>query len=310
MPDLKTKKVTIIIPCYNGEKYLKESIDSALNQTYKNIEVIVVNDGSTDNSLNIIYSYKSQVVLVNQNNEGLSAARNSGINKSTGDLIAFLDADDFWEPTFIEKLVNALTKSDAVLAYCGWQNIGIEGPAGRPYIPPDYEHSSIKTKKLIEGPCWPVHAVIIRKATLTTCGLFNTQLKCCEDFDLWLRTAVFNPVTLVPEVLAYYRHHDEQMTRNIVNIALTHLKVQTDFLNKHKNIAVALGNNTTRDITLGRLLNQAYICYWNGDLYSARILFRKIMKHCYGTIKDWKYMLPSFLPYRLHYLLQKMIRKQ
>ena len=91
-------KISVIIPVYNVEKYLRECLDSLLNQTFKDIEIICVNDGSTDGSLNILNEYASKdsrFIIINQNNQGLSAARNNGLNVAKGDYVAFLDSDDY-----------------------------------------------------------------------------------------------------------------------------------------------------------------------------------------------------------------------
>lgn len=106
------KSVSLIIPVYNVEKYLPQCLDSVKEQTYPDIEVILVNDGSTDNSLSICkrYAKKFNWILIDQNNEGLSAARNVGVEHSTGDYIAFLDSDDWFEPDMIEKMVDAAIK--------------------------------------------------------------------------------------------------------------------------------------------------------------------------------------------------------
>ena len=117
-----TKKlVSLIIPVYNVEQYLKQCLESVKNQIYPNIEVILVNDGSTDNSLSICryYAQENGWILVNQENSGLSAARNAGINQSTGEYIAFLDSDDWIEPDFIQNMIESVEKYDADIVESG-----------------------------------------------------------------------------------------------------------------------------------------------------------------------------------------------
>lgn len=113
-----SKKVSVIIPNYNYAKYVRKAIESVLLQTYSNLEVIVVNNGSTDDSLQVLKEFGGKIELIDQSNLGQSGARNSGLRRSTGDLIAFLDADDFWEPTKLEKQI-ALINEDVQLVYCG-----------------------------------------------------------------------------------------------------------------------------------------------------------------------------------------------
>src|SRR4030067_35161 len=165
-PDL----ISVIMPCFNAKKYLREAIESVTGQTYANVELIVVDDGSTDNSMDIAQSYGDRVILIKQNNKGPSPARNRGLMASKGKFIAFLDADDYWRADLLEKMHAALHNSDAVEAYCGWQNIGLEGGGGKPYIPPDYE-SGNKVKLFLQHAApWPIHAALIKRSALEEVG--------------------------------------------------------------------------------------------------------------------------------------------
>lgn len=107
------QKITLILPIFNGEKYISRCIDSVLNQTYKNFELIIINDGSTDKSLNIIKKYAkkdNRIKIINKKNEGVSIARNIGIENSTGDFITFIDADDYLEIEALETMINLASK--------------------------------------------------------------------------------------------------------------------------------------------------------------------------------------------------------
>lgn len=305
-------QISVVIPCYNGSAFLRTAIDSAITQTHINPEVIVVNDGSTDDSLAIMESYGSRIHIVNQPNAGLPAARNAGIRAASGDLFAFLDADDWWEADFLLKMSEALdTHPKAAIAYCGWKNVGLPGGRGTPFIPPDYESMADKTEKLFCSPRWPVHAAMIRRDVLFKAGLFDPALKSCEDFALWLRSAISHPIVRVPEVLAYYRHHGNQMISNRAQIALSHFDVQRRYLTHHPEIAALFTRKAIRALTNGELLKRGYACYWQRDLPAARRIFRTVMKQGYGTLRDWKYMLPALLPLPLHRaLLRRMERGQ
>ena len=120
------RKVTIIVPIYNSEKYLEECLDSIINQTYNNLEIILVNDGSTDRSLSIIEKYSrldKRIKYIYQKNSGVGEARNAGLDNSTGEYISFIDSDDYVSLNFIEKLIDAIKESD-LYSYCG---INIDG---------------------------------------------------------------------------------------------------------------------------------------------------------------------------------------
>ncbi|MBI4698013.1 MAG: glycosyltransferase family 2 protein, partial [Nitrospirae bacterium] len=154
-------KISIIMPCFNAERFISGSVASALGQTHKDIELIVVNDGSADRSLQILQGISDpRLKIIDQPNRGVCAARNRGLSEATGAYVAFLDADDTWKHDCLEKLHNALRSvPDAVAAYCGWQNIGLSGGRGEPYVPPDYEEEG-KLEHLLKSCPWPVHAAI------------------------------------------------------------------------------------------------------------------------------------------------------
>lgn len=303
------KSISVIIPCYNSSAYLAESIDSALSQTHPASEVIVVDDGSTDSSPEIMAHYGDRIRVVRQANAGLPAARNAGINQSTGEWLAFLDSDDWWDPDFLLKTARAMESTDAALVYTGWQNIGAPPPYHEPFVPEDYEQSQpSKAARLIRSTGWPVHAALIQRSALLAAGCFDPTLKSCEDFDLWLRLAITRPIARVPEVLAFYRFHPGQMSRNQARIALTHYRVQKSFLRAHPDILGHSDPKSLRSLTSGELMKRGFRAYWRGDLIAARSIFRQVMRDGYGTLSDWKYMLPAWLPEPWHRWLIKQLR--
>ena len=116
-------KVSIIIPVYNVQKYLRKCLDSIVNQTFKNIEIIIINDGSSDNSLNICKEYSKKdkrINIINKHNEGVSKARNTGLLYATGEYISFIDSDDWVEQNMIEELYNSITSNKADLCICNF----------------------------------------------------------------------------------------------------------------------------------------------------------------------------------------------
>jgi glycosyltransferase involved in cell wall biosynthesis len=302
----KSVTVSIVIPCYNGERFLTEALDAALAQNYAQCEVIVVDDGSTDGSAAILAKYDGRIRVIRQANAGLSAARNAGILASTGAYLAFLDADDYWRHDFIEKMVQALQASGAEIAYCGWQNVGLPGGRGKPFVPPDYEQSD-KLEKMITGVRWPVHAALTQRDVVVAEGGFDPRWRTCEDFAFWIRAATLHCLVRVPEVLAFYRHHDGvQMSKNRALIAHNHWQVQRDFLTHNPAIIGQLGYRHIRRITHGELLKRGYACYWDRDMDAARSIFKTVMRVGYGSLHDWKYMLPALLPLRWHQALLRL----
>lgn len=123
---MNEKKISVIVPIFNGEKYLRRCIESILKQTYKNIELILINDGSEDKSLAICEEYKKndkRIIIINKENEGVSIARNIGIEKATGELISFVDADDYLEITFLQELFDMMKKYNTEYITCGYNRV-------------------------------------------------------------------------------------------------------------------------------------------------------------------------------------------
>jgi glycosyltransferase involved in cell wall biosynthesis len=294
--------VSIIMPCFNAAAHLPASVGSVLAQTYSEWELIAVDDGSEDDTLDWLQAQTDpRIRPQNQPNRGVSTARNAGLALAQGRYIAFLDADDTWAPTFLDKMVAALdARPDAVLAYCGWQNLGLPSGRGEPFVPPDYE-SPAKEETFFAGCRWPIHAALVRREAVLSAGGFDPDLKNAEDYALWLRVATSAPIVRVPEVLAFYHFHgDAQASSNKARAALHHLHAQQRYLEQHPEFMASLGKSRARELMLGELLKRGYDGYWRRDLLTARQIFRAVMKQGYGTLADWKYMLPAWLPESWH----------
>lgn len=301
-------RIAIIMPCYNCAAHLATSIGSVLAQTFSDWELIFVDDGSTDTSATQIAAFNDpRIRLIRQANAGVSAARNRALQAASSELIAFLDADDTWAPAFLQAMLTALdAQPAAVLAYCGWQNIGLPGGRGAPFVPPDYETPD-KLETLLGGCRWPIHATLTRRAVITAAGGFNPRYSHAEDFALWLQIATQAPIVRVAEVLAYYHFHGgTQASANHARAALQLWQAQHDYIVAHPALAQRLGRDTLARLTHGTLLERAYVSYWARDLTTARSLFRHVMRHRYGTARDWKYMLPALLPLRWHQALLRL----
>lgn len=294
--------VSIIMPCHNAAAHLPASVGSVLAQTFADWELIAVDDGSSDGTLAWLRAQGDPRLRIHtQANQGVSAARNAGLALAQGSHVAFLDADDTWSPDFLTQMTAALAaRPDAVLAYCGWQNVGAPGARGEPFIPPDYE-TPTKDETLFTGCRWPIHAALVRRPAVTAAGGFDRRLRNAEDFALWLEVATSAPIVRVPRLLAYYHFHGEgQASANRGRAALHHLAAQREFLARHPEFHAKLGEKRARKLLYGELLQRGYERYWRRDLPAARQIFRLVMRQGYGSLRDWMYMLPAWLPESVH----------
>ncbi len=301
------------MPCYNSAATIERSSNSVCAQTHGNFELIIVDDGSHDDSAVIIERIMAndpRVRYLRQQNKGAAAARNFALAHAQGEYTAFLDADDTWEPTFLDKMTQALRQNSAAgVAYCGWQNLYYDKEDGEKFIPPNYETPD-KVKVLLGGCRWPIHGALGKTQQIREVGGFNEALTSCMDYDLWLRLGTRQRLVLVPKVLAYYWHHTgEQITKDKAKVGLNHWKVQKAFIETHPDAVRDISRTEIRALTHGELLRRAYACYWQGDMNAARKMFKRVMSVGYGKPRDWLYMMPSLLPLPLHDMMLTFARR-
>ena len=214
---MKQPLVSVIIPNYNYAHYLPETLDSVLGQGYPNIEIIVVDDGSQDDSENVIRSYGERVRLIKQKNQGVSAARNRGVQESSGELIAFLDADDVWLPNKLERQVQRILEDPAIgLVHCGLEEVDSSGNVVGVLL--DGMEGSISREMLLFNR--PVilgagSTALVPRATFDAVGGFDTRLSTSADWEFCYRVAFRQSVAFVAEVLVRYRVHGTNMHSNI-----------------------------------------------------------------------------------------------
>lgn len=295
--------ISVIMPCYNAADYLREAAASALGQSYGNVELILIDDGSTDASPRIAEELAREragrVTLLRSAREGPYPARNRGLARARGEFVAFLDADDYWTSDFLSAMYAALASTDAALAYCGWQNVGATDRTNEPFVPPDYEVDDKLEMLLRAASPWPIHAALTRKAVVEAAGGFDTTLATCMDYDLWLRIGATQRIVRVPEVLAFYRFHPggqitSKQWRQAENVWL----VKRKFCSASPKLVARLPRARLRELVDGALLRRGYDCYWRRDLVSARRIFRKALRAGGWKLRDLRYLLPALLPER------------
>ncbi|MDD3012244.1 MAG: glycosyltransferase [Candidatus Gastranaerophilales bacterium] len=210
--NLENPKVTVLMPVYNSEKYLREAIKSILNQTFYDFEFLIINDGSTDKSVDIIESFNDpRIRLVhNKKNLGLIASLNKGLDLCKGEYIARMDADDISLPTRLEKQVEFLdSNSDTVICSSLIKTFGDVNPSVFRY--PE-NHESIKSTLLFKNSI--AHPAVMMKKSAIKGLYFDPEYKHAEDYELWVRASKYLKLYNMQEVLLLYRMHAEQVSQH------------------------------------------------------------------------------------------------
>lgn len=299
----------MIMPCYNAAPFLEQAVMSVIDQTYPELELIVVDDGSSDGSADIVErlasSHPGKIRLLRQHQKGPYPARNHGLSQASGEFLAFLDADDWWREDFLERLHAALMENGhAALVYCGWQNTGLEGRRGEPYVPPDYEEEGKPERFLRAASPWPIHAALVRRRAVDEIGGFQTYLPTCMDYDFWLRIGMRHQIVRVPEVMAFYRHHRQgQIISKQWRQAENVWTVKKTFVRECPDLLTGFSQGQLQSLIDGGLLRRGYDNYWRRDLVSARRIFRLALRTRSWGLKDLRYLLPALLPEKLYLAL-------
>jgi len=209
-------EVSVIMPVYNGEKYLNESIDSILTQTFKNFEFIIINDGSTDNCLSLISEYKDdRIIIIDQMNKGLACSLNTGIELSKGKYIARQDQDDISLPNRLARQVTFFDDNSDYAMVGTWAKIFSEGDIRERYHKHPTEYADILSEMIFDNPF--VHSsVMIRRSVFSELGGYSIDItrQPPEDYELWSRIVKKYKVANIPEILLQYREIPSSMSRD------------------------------------------------------------------------------------------------
>jgi glycosyltransferase involved in cell wall biosynthesis len=201
--------VSVIVPAYNSAKYIGEALESVFAQTFTSFEVIVINDGSldTDELERELKRYPSNLRYIKQDNRGAAAARNTGLRAATGEFVAFLDADDTWSPTFLEKQIALIKGVNADLVYADALLFGESPLAGKTFMEMHPSRGEVTPENLLAVKVTVLTSTVLaRKEPILKAGLFDEALRRGQDFDLWLRLAKRGArIAYQGEVLADHR---------------------------------------------------------------------------------------------------------
>jgi glycosyltransferase involved in cell wall biosynthesis len=257
--------VSVVIPAYNAAGFIGEAVDSVLAQTFPPLEIIVVDDGSTDDTEGALEPYGSKVQFVRQANGGPSAARNRGVRMATGSLVAFLDADDTWLPGKLARQVACLDGRPRVglvhTALLRWDqalNTYSPGdPARRLYVGDCYE------RLLWASPIMP-STVLLRRECFDTAGYFDEDIRGPEDWELWARVGQHYEFASIDEPLVHYRVHAANLTRNRLGLELAVLVLLGKLWDRHPVLHSGPGRRKFREAVAAR--HQAIgLLYWDQD---------------------------------------------
>lgn len=289
--------IAVIIPCYNARNTISKTLDSVLSQTFDRFKIYIVNDGSTDDTPDILSQYQKKhpekIHVISQQNQGQAIARNAGIQTSTQTYIAFIDSDDLWHP---EKLAGqiALFKKDKNAGMCYTPGVKIDEQ--------DKEIGIIPVNPLYQGRCFQhlIHSnnivassVMVKRSVLDHVGIFDTRFKACENWDLWLRIVQAFSICYLDEPLTYYRIHSGNMSQNSDKIYENRRKVlEKHLLNsqdktKPEHLTASVFNEHHRLYGL-RLVEEL-------RLSEARQEFIKALHYKFGDMQSHKMFFKTLL---------------
>ncbi len=218
--------ISVVVPIYNGENYIGEAIESILSQTLMPIEIIIVNDGSTDKSLDVINNYLGSVDVINIPHSGVSKARNVGITAAKGDWIAFLDSDDIWLPNKLELYAEAMASfPDSIVFYSEFSLLEVDLHGDFPTanysgklnsdINCDLDHSGWIYHQLLLTNWVLTSTALVKKSVFETVGMFDESLVIAEDWDMFLRISREGKFYKIKQPLSLYRITPNSLTKTI-----------------------------------------------------------------------------------------------
>ena len=296
--------VSVIIPAYNAAPWIAETIDSVLNQTFKDFEVIVVDDGSTDATAEVVASYKPQVQYLYKNNGGPSSARNTGICAACGRYIAFLDADDLWLPEKLQIQMQLFSQNPSLAWVYSDGLIFEENPNKNQHLfsQSSYMYSGEILRPLLLQDFVASPTPIVRRDVFEDVGLFNEEssFKSVEDWDMWLRIAARYPVYLIDKPLVKYRRHSTSLTgTSLIQRSLeSRLTVIEGAILREPERLGDLRQQAIANVymTLGHLLMS------RGARVEAREMYLHSIQMNSKQLKSIIYLIATFLPISVNQL--------
>ncbi len=282
MPSTDTPNtVSVLVPCYNAADHLGDALDSALAQTHRPIEILVVDDGSKDNSPQVANSYIQRfpdrgIRLIQQPNGGEPAARNTGIQAATGAWVAMLDADDWWNPTKLEmQLITAQEAGDeCVLVHTGVTHHFPDGRVEPKDLKAPARRTGWCTQALLEPSSIGHPSIMVRRAALNQINGYDESFKQACDIDLYFRLSAVGTFGFVPEHLLHYRIHANQMSADQVSQIHHHHRAARNFFAAYPSIAQQIGWDQIQASFARHVAIKLKSLYWQRRLEEFRQLLQ------------------------------------
>jgi GT2 family glycosyltransferase len=266
--------VSVVIPAYNVAEYIGQALDSILAQTFTDLEVIVVNDGSPDTVEleRVLEPYRNRLVYIRQENRGVSGARNTGMKVARGEFYAQLDPDDVWEPDYLAVQLRTLRETGADLVYPNAVFFGDGPEVGRLFMDLCPSEGEVTAEKLMRFECTVMTSVTARREVLLRAGMYDESIKTSEDFDLWLRVALQGSrIVYHRQPVVRYRQRAESLSsdpRRMLRNALVVLAKaeQSGKLDQSEHAALAEGR---RQLNARMRLCEGKEAFVSGDVRGA-----------------------------------------
>lgn len=289
--------VSVVIPTHNRADLLPRAIDSVLNQTYSNFEIIVVSDGSTDNTEEVVKSYSdkdSRIRFIGYSPaRGGNIARNTGIEAAKGEYVAFLDDDDEWMPAKLEKQINVMESNlDIGLVYTGVNIIYVNEGLRYSFI--GESKGDLSKEILLDNHIGTTSTVMVRKMILEKTGAFDEKLKALQDFELWIRVCQKCLIGLVPEELINYYNYTG--TNQVSSSTQKYIDAFSYINTKHKFLLNELTTNQMSIKKMNECMLLANKAMRNGDSKLTRKYCVQALKYglCKSALVYWVLSFTSF----------------
>ncbi len=299
-------KVSVVIPVYDGGRFIRDAVNSVLNQTFKDYEIIVVDDGSVDDTKEVLSSYGNRIKYIYQSNRGVSAARNRGIRASKGEYIAFLDQDDLWLPRKLELQVKYLGEHPTVgLVFSDTQSVAVgKLPAfDRRFVNKrafqiSRPHRGKVFRDLFVQNFVPTLTVVVRKICFDKVGLFDPSVDSAEDYDMWLRIARFFSLDYIDQPLATYRMHAQSLIHNVEKHLESMILTRKKMIGLEPSLLIQLSHQTMTKVYYRFYVYLGMVHMLKGDGRKSRKNYRQYIQLDPSDPRIYLLVIMTFLPFR------------